>query len=358
MDRVPRRRPPATLASLAAELGISRTTVSNAYNRPEQLSAQLRTRILEAARTLGYPGPDPVARSLRTKRAGAIGLLLAEKVSYAVRDPVALALLGGLTEECDRARMGLLLVPADPDAEDVAAVSAANVDAFVTFSMSDDDPHLEAVVNRGIPTVICDQPSVSGVDSVGVDDEAAMREIAEHLLVLGHRRVGVACIRLGRAHLDGPVSLDRQRNAHYHVQRHRLAGLRAAFTDAGVAWDRIPVVERFDNSVAAGSSAAAELLTLDPGLTAIITTSDVLALGVLAELERRHQRVPQDVAVTGFDGIKEAVGRGLTTVYQPFEEKGRQAGRLLLEKNRKPGVERIVLPTEFQLGTTTAAPRT
>ena len=73
-----RSRRPATLASLAAELGISRTTVSNAYNRPDQLSPQLRERILEAARQLGYPGPDPVARSLRTRKAGAIGLIFTE----------------------------------------------------------------------------------------------------------------------------------------------------------------------------------------------------------------------------------------------------------------------------------------
>jgi DNA-binding LacI/PurR family transcriptional regulator len=358
MDRSPRRRPPATLASLAAELGISRTTVSNAYNRPEQLSAQLRTRILEAARALGYPGPDPVARSLRTKRAGAIGLVLADKVSYAVRDPVAIAFLEGLTEECDRARVGLLLVPADPDAEDVGAVASASIDGFVAFAMADEDPHLEAVLARGVPTVICDQPVVPGVDSVGIDDEQAMRAVAEHLIALGHRRVGVACMRLGRAHRDGPVDLERQLRARYHAQRNRLAGLRTAFVAAGVAWDRIPVVERFDNSVEAGASAAAELLGLDSGLTAIITTSDVLAFGVLQELERRHQRVPQDVAVTGFDGVKDAIARGLTTVHQPFVEKGRRAGQLLLEKNPQPGGRRVVLPTEFLPGSTTAAPRT
>ncbi|HEY4993445.1 MAG TPA: LacI family DNA-binding transcriptional regulator, partial [Nakamurella sp.] len=86
VDRPQRTRPPATLASLAAELGVSRTTVSNAYNRPDQLSPQLRARVMEAARLMGYPGPDPVARSLRTRKAGAVGLLLTEQVSYAFRD--------------------------------------------------------------------------------------------------------------------------------------------------------------------------------------------------------------------------------------------------------------------------------
>ena len=89
MSGPPNVRRPATLASLAAELGVSRTTVSNAYNRPDQLSAPLRARVLEAARRLGYPGPDPVARSLRTRRAGAVGLLLTEALSYAFRDPAA-----------------------------------------------------------------------------------------------------------------------------------------------------------------------------------------------------------------------------------------------------------------------------
>ena len=356
MERVPRRRPPATLASLAAELGISRTTVSNAYNRPEQLSSALRVRILDAARQLGYPGPDPMARSLRTRRAGAVGLVLADPISYAVRDPVALQLLEGLTAECDRARTALMLVPADPDAEDVAAVVSASVDGFLAFAMSDDDPHLLAVLGRSVPVVICDQPQVPGVDLVAVDDEAAMREIARHLLDLGHRRVGVACMRLGRQHRDGPVDLERQRGARYHVQRNRLAGLRGAFADAGVAWDRIPVVERFANTTAAGASAAAELLALDPGLTAIIATSDVLGLGVLDELARRHQRVPDDVSVVGFDGTREALSRGLTTVYQPFVEKGHAAGTLLLDRNRRPGARRVLLPTAFRPGTSTAAP--
>ncbi len=358
MERIPRRRPPATLASLAAELGISRTTVSNAYNRPDQLSPQLRTRVMEAARALGYPGPDPMARSLRTRKAGAIGLLLAEKLSYAFRDPALVSFLEGLTSECDKARMGLLLIPADPDAEDVGAVAGAAVDGFVAYAMPDDDPHLEAVLARPVPAVICDQPAAEGVDLVGCDDRAAMREVADHLTALGHRRIGVVCMRLGRAHRDGPVDIARQERAHYHVQRSRLAGLRDGFEAAGVAWDRIPVVERFENSIESGASGAAEVLALDPGITALIATSDILAFGIMQELERRHQRVPQDVAVTGFDGIREAEIRGLTTVSQPFLDKGKEVGKLLLEPNRRPQSRTVTLPTKFVTGTTTAKPRT
>ena len=164
-------RRPATLASLAAELGVSRTTVSNAYNRPDQLSAPLRERVLEAARRLGYPGPDPVARSLRTRRAGAVGLLLTEALSYAFRDPVATGFLEGLALACEQAGQGLLLVPVSPEHADVAAVHRAGVDGFVVYSVREDDPHFLAVLERPVPTVVCDQPAgVEGVDRVGVDD--------------------------------------------------------------------------------------------------------------------------------------------------------------------------------------------
>src|ERR1041385_4529526 len=112
MGRPIRTRRQATLASLAAELGVSRTTVSNAYNRPDQLSPQLRNRVLETARRMGYPGPDPVARSLRTRQARAGGLLLAEELSFAFRDPAALGFLEGLAQACEEAGQGLLLIPA------------------------------------------------------------------------------------------------------------------------------------------------------------------------------------------------------------------------------------------------------
>lgn len=357
MERPADRRSTATLASLAAEVGVSRTTVSNAYNRPDQLSPQLRARVMDVANRLGYAGPDPVARSLRTRRAGAIGLLLTEALSYAFRDPAAVAFLEGLTLQCDHAKLGLLLVPASPDSDDVTAVSSAAVDGFVAYSMPDDDPHLRAVLRRGLPAVICDQPALPGTDLVGIDDRAAARQIADHLIALGHRRIGVLCMRLGRAHRDGPVDLHRQRTAHYHVQRDRLSGLREGFTAAGVAWDRIPVVEQFDHSVEAGARAAAAVLALDPGITALVATSDVLALGAIEELRRRRQRVPEDVSVTGFDGLRAALEARLTTVAQPVGDKGRHAGRLLLDPARTARGRRIVLPTVFCPGATTAAPR-
>ncbi|TCO58017.1 LacI family DNA-binding transcriptional regulator [Actinocrispum wychmicini] len=351
-------RRPATLASLAAELGVSRTTVSNAYNRPDQLSPELRRRVLETARRLGYPGPDPVARSLRTRKAGAVGLLLTENLSYAFRDPAALGFLEGLALACEGAGQGLHLVPVNPEREDVAAVHRAGVDGFVVYSVPDDDPHLAAVLSRPVPTVVADQPQIDGVDRVGIDDQSAITVLARHLINLGHRRIGVVCMRLARDRHDDFAAVERQQNAHFHVQRTRLGGLAAAFQSVGVDWANVPVVERFDHSSAMGASAAAQLLEADSQITALICTSDILALGALTEARRRGLRVPQDITVTGFDGIAEAERVGLTTVRQPVLEKGKAAGRLLLSPSERTRPRSITLETEFMPGATAAPPKT
>jgi DNA-binding LacI/PurR family transcriptional regulator len=142
------------------------------------------------------------------------------------------------------------------------------------------------------------------------------------------------------------------------VQRTRLAGLASAFQEAGVDWTTVPVVERFDHSSAMGASAAAQLLDSDPQITALICTSDILALGALTEAKRRGLRVPQDITVTGFDGIIEAERTGLTTVRQPVLEKGKAAGRLLLSPSERTRPRSITLETEFMPGNTSASPRT
>jgi DNA-binding LacI/PurR family transcriptional regulator len=345
------------MAALAAELGVSRTTVSNAYNRPDQLSPELRERVLDAARRLGYPGPDPVARSLRTRQAGAVGLLLTEALSYAFQDPAAIRFLEGLAIACGDAGRGLLLVPAGPDADGkpAATVHRAAVDGFVVYSVPDDDPSLAAVLQRPLPIVVCDQPHIEGVDHVGIDDRAAMRSLGAYLIGLGHRRIGVVCMRLGRDRLDGFADVQRQQSARFHVQRARLAGLSDAFGAALLDWNVVPVAERFNHTIRSGASATSELLDSDSTLTAIVCTSDILALGALREIRRRGRRVPEDLTVTGFDGVFEAERAGLTTVAQPVLEKGRAAGRLLLDRSQ-PTSRTVMLPTEMLVRASSGPP--
>src|SRR5918911_961499 len=144
----PRER--VTISDVASALGVAVSTVSNAYNRPDQLSAQLRERILTAAAELGYPGPDPVARGLRRQRAGAAGMLFAERLSYAFSDPAAVQVLDGIASALEPAGLGLLLVPGRAD--DPTTVQRAMVDGFILYSMVEDNPLLGAALRRRLPT--------------------------------------------------------------------------------------------------------------------------------------------------------------------------------------------------------------
>jgi DNA-binding LacI/PurR family transcriptional regulator len=230
------------------------------------------------------------------------------------------------------------------------------VDGFVVYSVPDDDPHLAAVLQRPVPTVVCDQPVINGVDRVGIDDRAAMLAITRHVLELGHRRIGVLCMRLGRGRHDGPTSLARAAPSHSHVQRARLTGLRAALADADVDPAAVSLVASPEHTQAGGKAGAAALLDHDPQVTAIVCTSDVLALGAIAEAARRGLDVPDALTVTGFDGVLEGERAGLTTIRQPMLEKGHMAGRLLFDGGDGSGSRTVILETELVVGRTCAPP--
>ena len=237
MNRPARR---GTLASIAAELGVSRTTVSNAYNRPDQLSPELREKILRTAQRLGYPGPDPTARSLRTRRAGAIGVLLTEELTYAFEDQASVEFMSGVSVACGKMESSMLLIPAGvdgsaPSAKPTTLVNQASVDGFVVYSVAADDPFLAAVLNRNLPTVVCDQPAKDHqLSFVGIDDHAAIQPVVRQLVEAGHRQVGMLCIRLDREPNDGPVSPERLAGAQMHVQRSRIEGALEVLEKAGV----------------------------------------------------------------------------------------------------------------------------
>src|SRR6201990_2370625 len=263
MSPLPRRR--ATLASLAAELKVSRTTISNAYNRPDQLSDALRERVLATAKRLGYPGPDPVARSLRTRKAGAVGLMITEPLKHSFADPAALDFVAGLAESCEEAGQGLLLVaigPNRPVNEGSAAVLAAGVDGFVVYSASDDDPYLQVVLQRHLPVVVVDQPKdVPGASRVCIDDRAGMAQLAKHVVELGHREIGVLTMRWGRERPPGggkPVvaNPDRVQTPHFHVQRERIQGVYDALNEAGLDPAMLTVVESYEHQPTSGGIAA------------------------------------------------------------------------------------------------------
>ncbi|MEK0372681.1 LacI family DNA-binding transcriptional regulator [Corynebacterium mastitidis] len=351
----------ATLASLAAELGVSRTTVSNAYNHPEQLSPALRARILAAARARGYTGPDPTARSLRSGRAGAIGVVLTEDLTYAFDDQPSVDFLAGVAEACADSEVSLTLIPVGAhEHRRTSLVAGASVDGFVVYSVAEDDPDLRAVLARRLPTVICGQPTtIEGVPFVGIDDRRAIEPAARALVQAGHRRVGILAIRLHRDPVDGFIDHRDLPRAGLHIQRDRVCGALDVFAEAGIDSAGVPVVTRHINDAPRARSAAEQLLGAHPDLTAVLCTTDSMAGGVLAYARERGLSVPGDLSVTGFDGVPAALRAGLTTVIQPNRMKGVAAGTTLLESVRQGGEEarRIILGTEFFPGATVAPPR-
>jgi DNA-binding LacI/PurR family transcriptional regulator len=346
------------LASLAAELKVSRTTISNAYNRPDQLSAELRERVLATAKRLGYPGPDPVARSLRTRKAGAVGLVITEPLTYSFRDPAALDFVAGLAQSCEELGQGLMLVAVGPSrsvADGTASVLAAGVDGFVVYSVAGDDPYLQVVLQRRLPVVVVDQPkNVPGASWVGIDDRAAMRKLADYVLGLGHREIALLTMRLRRDRRQGLVDPERLASSTFQVQSERIAGVRDAMAAAGADPESLTVVESYEHTPASGGHAADVALEANPRITALMCTADVLALSAMDYLRGRGRYAPGQMTVTGFDGVPEAISRGLTTVTQPSLQKGRRAGKLLQIGNIQPTVE--MLDTKLIRGRTAGPP--
>lgn len=328
----PRER--VTITDVAAALGVAVSTVSNAYNRPDQLSAQLRERILATAAELGYPGPDPVARGLRRQRAGAIGVLFPERLSYAFSDQATVQVLDGIANALEPAGLGLLLVPGRAD--DPTTVQRAMVDGFIVYSMAEDDPLLAAALRRRLPTVLIDQPARPGVATITIDDVDGARQAAALLLGLGHRRFAIVTDRLGErrvlANAAEPRSPQELTEDIFFFARRRLQGYREALEAAGLVWEEVPIVERPENSEAEGAAAMHALLTAPARPTAVLCLTDRLALGALDTARQAGLIVPRDISVIGFDDAPTAARTEppLTTIRQALYEKGRLAGQALV----------------------------
>src|SRR3954468_3071127 len=211
---------------VAAEAGVAVMTVSYTYAQSGRVAAATRARVLAAADRLGYRGPGPVARSLRSGSTGSLGVVLGEHLTYAFEDPQAARFLAGVSRVCVENRLGLVLIPSTGEADDADRVREAAVDGFVLWTTSDDDPVLDAVAATGRPAAIQGGPPASGLQLVTADDQAAAREIARHMLTGAHAPL-VLSHPLDRGRwtglLRGPDT-----DVPFPVTRARLAGYRAA----------------------------------------------------------------------------------------------------------------------------------
>ncbi|MBC2863599.1 LacI family DNA-binding transcriptional regulator [Streptomyces mexicanus] len=334
------RRP--TLEEVAARAGVGRGTVSRVINGSPRVSAATRAAVEAAVAELGYV-PNTAARALAANRTDAIALVVPEPETRFFAEPYFSDMLRGVGAELSDTEMQLLLIFAGGDRERrrlAQYLAAHRVDGVLLVSVHADDPLPDLVAQLEIPAVISGPRSVGEtLPSVDSDNYAGARSAVEHLLQRGRRRI---------AHITGHLDV-------YGAQR-RVDGYRDALRDAGLAVDE-RLVEVGDFTEEGGRRAMARLLERAPDVDAVFAGSDVTAAGARQVLRETGRRIPDDVALVGYDdsAIARHMDPPLTSVRQPIEEMGRAMIDLLLTEiadhrpvpspAREP--RQTVLPTEL-----------
>ncbi|MEU9557107.1 LacI family DNA-binding transcriptional regulator [Streptomyces fumanus] len=331
-----------TLEEVAARAGVGRGTVSRVINGSPRVSDATRAAVEAAVAELGYV-PNTAARALAANRTDAIALVVPEPETRFFAEPYFSDILRGVGAELSDTEMQLLLIFAGSDRERqrlAQYLAAHRVDGVLLVSVHADDPLPDLLAQLEIPAVISGPRSAAErLASVDSDNYGGARSAVEHLLSRGRRRI---------AHITGRLDV-------YGAQR-RVDGYRDALLDAGHAADE-GLIEAGDFTEESGRSAMAALLERRPDLDAVFAASDVTAAGARQVLREAGRRIPEDVALVGYDdsAIARHMEPPLTSVRQPIVEMGRAMIDLLLTEiaDRRPaasrGLERqqVVLATQL-----------
>jgi DNA-binding LacI/PurR family transcriptional regulator len=336
------RRP--TLEDVARWSGVSKSTVSRVVNGELKVSAEAAVRVREAISALGYV-PNQAARQLVTRHTGAVAVVASQPENRLFLDPYFDCLLRGIRGELARhGAQALLLFLDEPDDHARVAdyLGGGHVDGAILFSLRPGDRLPEMVDRLGLPAVFGGRPLLHdgapahGQAYVDGDNRGGARQAVRHLVDLGRERI---------ATVAGPY--DQENSA-----ADRLAGYRDILLDTAPH-----LVERADYTRQGGADAMAALLDRHPDLDAVFVASDLMASGALQVLRERGRRVPEDVAVVGFDdlvAISESTHPPLTTVHQDVGGMGRLMARLLFgrtEQDTREGdtseAPSVVVPTRL-----------
>lgn len=315
---MPRSRP--TQRQIAEEVGVSRTTVSLVLNDIPgvRVSPETRQHILEVARRLNYY-PDAAARTLASGRTHTIGFVLCQSPDRIFADAFLPEVLRGVGDAVQENGFRVLI----HSVEDVTAPEAyiglvreKHTDGIILSGPRSDDQQLPRLKAEGFPVVLLGQLPGSGIPFVDVDNVGAARPAVNHLLGLGHRRIGMIT--------NAPLE--------YTAARDRLVGYRRALEEAGLDFDE-RLVRYGDFREESGRVAMCELLDLAERPSAVFVASDLVAFGALVAIKERGLTTPDEIALVGFDDVRLAhyVDPPLTTVRLPAYELGYGAATLLAE---------------------------
>ncbi|MEU0161983.1 LacI family DNA-binding transcriptional regulator [Streptomyces sp. NPDC006261] len=326
-----------TLEEVAARAGVGRGTASRVINGSPRVSEATREAVEAAVAELGYV-PNRAARALAGNRTDAIALVVPEPETRFFAEPYFSAIVRGVGAALADTEMQLLLTLAGNDRERrrlAQYLTAHRVDGVLLVAVHADDPLPELLEQLGMPCVISGaRHAAEPLASVDSDNFDGARAAVEHLITRGRRSV---------ATITGRLEV-------YGAQR-RLDGYRAALAAAGLPPDE-RLIAPADFTEEGGARAMRELLARRPHLDAVFAASDVMAAGARQVLREADRRIPEDVALIGFDDsvVARHMHPALTSVRQPIEEMGRRMAQLLLEEIAGPvGEERptVVLPTEL-----------
>jgi len=339
-----------TLQTIADQVGVSRMTVSNAFSRPDQLSAELRETILATAAELGYVGPDPAARMLARGSSGTVGVLFTQSPAAAFRDPIAAEFFASVAEALAPTGLALSLLPTAGDGDRLAARDVP-MDAAIVYACAVDTTALGWLERRGLPLVYVDQlPTTDLAATVLLDDRPGARAAAQHVVDLGHRRVALLTTAWG---LPPGVAPDPGTAGVGHVSRERVEGWMSALRPAGAD---VVAVHMLDNHEEDALAAARLALTLPDRPTAVLCFSDLVAWAVVRVARELGLSVPRDVSVVGFDDsvLSRTVTPSLTTVRQDLVAKGRATARAIEHAlaAQRPGAaaaepDHVLVPTQL-----------
>jgi alanine racemase len=337
------------ISDIAKKAGVSKTSVSFAYNNPERLSQATVEHIFEVAEELGYT-PNPLARNLTIGRTGTIGLLVPQPIPEIIRNPFLPEFLEGIGEVCTREGLSLMIVPPLKGSMRRAVENAA-VDGFITLGLEEYKATMMVLRQRGVPFVTVDSDPIEGASSVNIDDESGAAAGMRYLLEAGHRDITILAIRSG---VQGRIE-------EYHgTLRLRMNGYLSALEKFGLTLDRHKIKLLECNSTQSGGQAAFREIWKNkkhPG--AIIAMSDIIAIGVMEAAAEMGVSIPGELSVVGFDDIPLArlVNPPLTTISQPLNEKGRLAAELLLHTTlEKSEPRQHILPTTLVIRKSVSQP--
>ncbi|MEV4760083.1 LacI family DNA-binding transcriptional regulator [Micromonospora sp. NPDC049559] len=315
-----------TLDAVAARAGVGRGTVSRVVNGSPQVSPEARAAVQQAIAELGYV-PNRAARALVTQRTDSIALVVSESEERVFGEPFFAGIVRGISSGLLDTQMQLWLAMAQSPAERERVehhLTNQHVDGVLLLSLHDADPLPTLLEERNLPTVLGGrparmlQPDAQPAYFVDVNNAGGARQAVEYLLAKGR-----SCVATIAGSQDMGAGLS------------RLVGYREAVRASG-GQVREELIAYGDFSEGSGAAAMRRLLELCPELDAVFVASDLMACGALRALREAGRRVPDDVAVVGFEDapIARQADPPLTTVFQPVEEMGRQMARLLVSRIR------------------------